>query len=176
VTQSIVFDEISSPIGPLVLCATENGLCHIEFSAFADAEAKLHHWSHKLLGRDRFVRDRSVLSEAVQQLELYFAGKLFRFDLVLDLQGTPFQRRVWLALSKIHYGETQSYKYIGANIGNPKAVRAVGGANNRNPLPIILPCHRVIGANGDMVGYGGGLPIKRFLLDHERHYINNQSV
>lgn len=175
-TQSIVFDEISSPIGPLVLCATENGLCHIEFSAYADAEDKLRHWSLKLLGRDRFERDRSILSEAVHQLELYFAGRLFCFDLVLDLQGTPFQRSVWLALNKIPYGETQSYKYIGENIGNPKAVRAVGGANNRNPLPIILPCHRVIGANGDMVGYGGGLPIKQFLLDHERQYTSKQSV
>jgi methylated-DNA-[protein]-cysteine S-methyltransferase len=108
-----------------------------------------------------------VLRQAIEQLRAYFAGELRDFDLSLDMQGTEFQRRVWLELRNIPYGETRSYSFVANIIGAPKAVRAVGAANGRNPIPIVVPCHRVIGAGGALVGYGGGLPLKRFLLDLE---------
>jgi len=110
------------------------------------------------------------LLQATEQLRAYFAGELRVFDLTLDMQGTEFQKRVWYELLNIPYGETRSYSHIANAIEKPKAVRAVGAANGRNPIPIVVPCHRVIGAGGSLVGYGGGLPLKRFLLDLEgRH-------
>ena len=105
-----------------------------------------------------------VLSEAVRQLHAYAAGLLREFTLPLDMQGTEFQLRVWRALLDIPYGETWSYRDVAARIGVPQAVRAVGAANGANPLPIVVPCHRVIGSNGKLVGYGGGLALKRRLL------------
>ncbi|MGO4882544.1 MAG: methylated-DNA--[protein]-cysteine S-methyltransferase [Bryobacteraceae bacterium] len=110
------------------------------------------------------------LRQAVEQLCAYFAGELRDFDLTLDMQGTQFQKRVWAELLKIPYGETCSYSFIANAIGAPKAVRAVGSANGRNPIPIVVPCHRVIGAGGSLTGYGGGLPLKRFLLDLEARH------
>jgi methylated-DNA-[protein]-cysteine S-methyltransferase len=110
------------------------------------------------------------LREALEQLRAYFAGELRDFDLPLDMQGTGFQKRVWNELCTIAYGETRSYSGIAKAIGAPKAVRAVGAANGRNPIPIVVPCHRVIGADGSLTGYGGGLPLKRFLLDLEARH------
>jgi len=109
-----------------------------------------------------------LLMETERQLRAYFSGDLRRFDLPLDLAGTPFQQRVWEELRKIPYGETRSYLQLACNLGAPAAVRAVGAANGANPVPIIVPCHRVIGASGKLVGYGGGLPLKRRLLALER--------
>jgi methylated-DNA-[protein]-cysteine S-methyltransferase len=108
-----------------------------------------------------------VASEALRQLRAYFAGQLRRFDLPLDMQGTPFQLRVWRELRLIPYGETRSYMQVASAIGAPRAVRAVGAANGANPIPIVVPCHRVIGASGKLVGYGGGLPLKKRLLELE---------
>ena len=108
-----------------------------------------------------------VAVEAVRQLRAYFAGKLRRFDLPLDLQGTEFQLRVWRELETIPFGETRSYSQIATAIGAPRAVRAVGAANGANPIPIVVPCHRVIGAAGSLIGYGGGLPLKKRLLELE---------
>jgi methylated-DNA-[protein]-cysteine S-methyltransferase len=102
-----------------------------------------------------------------EQLDAYFAGELDTFDLDLDPHGTPFQRRVWDALLEIPFGETISYSELARRLGDPKLVRAVGLANGRNPISIVVPCHRVIGADGSLVGYGGGLERKRWLLDHE---------
>ena len=107
---------------------------------------------------------------AIEQLKAYFAGELRDFDLPLDMQGTGFQKRVWAELLNIPYGETCSYRDIAGLLGTPKAVRAVGAANGRNPVPIMVPCHRVIGAGGSLTGYGGGLPLKRFLLDLEARH------
>jgi methylated-DNA-[protein]-cysteine S-methyltransferase len=122
--------------------------------------------------RSVFDPDRSGLppavAAAVEQIDAYFAGALTEFSLPLDPAGTDFQRRVWLALADIPYGETESYGELAARVGNPKACRAVGLANGRNPIPLVLPCHRVIGANGSLTGYGGGLELKQRLLDHER--------
>ena len=109
-----------------------------------------------------------LIKEAAAQLAEYFAGKRFEFDLPLAPVGTEFQRSVWQALQTIPLGETRSYGEIAAQIGNPKACRAVGMANNRNPVVIIIPCHRVIGWNGSLTGYGGGLDVKQFLLNLER--------
>lgn len=109
----------------------------------------------------------AVLVETRRQLEAYFAGTLKVFDLPLDLQGTPFQVRVWRELERIPYGETRSYMQIASALGAEKAVRAVGAANGANPIPIVVPCHRVIGAGGKLVGYGGGLPLKKRLLTLE---------
>jgi len=101
-------------------------------------------------------------------MRAYFAGQLRRFELPLDLAGTEFQKRVWLELTRIPYGETRTYQEMASAIGAPKAVRAVGAANGANPVVIVVPCHRVIGANGKLTGYGGGLPLKRRLLTLER--------
>jgi methylated-DNA-[protein]-cysteine S-methyltransferase len=111
-----------------------------------------------------------LVKEALRQLTAYFEGRLTEFDLPLEMAGTPFQRRVWDALREIPYGETSSYGELAQNIGRPSAVRAVGAANGRNPIAIIVPCHRVIGASGKLVGYGGGLPMKRMLLDLEAEH------
>jgi len=109
----------------------------------------------------------ALMREALEQFRLYFAGELRAFDLPLEMIGTSFQKRVWGALRNIPYGETRSYSQIAGEIGAPRAIRAVGAANGRNPIPIIVPCHRVIGASGKLVGFGGGLDWKRFLLDLE---------
>lgn len=116
-------------------------------------------------------RATTLTNLAANQLQEYFAGKRFAFELPLNPAGTLFQRRVWAALCEIPYGETRSYSDIAAAIGKPSACRAVGGANNKNPLPIVIPCHRVIGANGTLTGYAGGTKIKEFLLDLERRTI-----
>jgi methylated-DNA-[protein]-cysteine S-methyltransferase len=114
--------------------------------------------------------DHPLLFEAARQLCAYFAGNLTQFRLPLDIEGTEFQKRVWSVLETIPYGETRSYGQIAELLKQPSAVRAVGAANGSNPLPIVVPCHRVIGSNGKLVGYGGGLPLKRWLLDFERNH------
>jgi methylated-DNA-[protein]-cysteine S-methyltransferase len=139
----------------LLLTAGVAGIRSIEFAPFAPSAAAPNP-AHPLL------------AEAVRQLHAYFDGRLRRFDLPLDLAGTDFQRRVWLELTRIPYGETRSYSELARAIGAPKAVRAVGAANGANPIPIVVPCHRVIGAHGNLIGYGGGLPLKRRLLSLER--------
>ena len=143
---------VDSPIGPLGLVASGTGLSEVWFD-----------------GRAIPVEgDSSVLAEAARQLDAYFDGELVEFDLPLDLHGTEFQRRCWLALATIPYGQTVSYGEQARRLGlGSDTARAVGAANGRNPLPIVLPCHRVIGADGSLTGFGGGLHVKRFLLEHE---------
>jgi methylated-DNA-[protein]-cysteine S-methyltransferase len=122
--------------------------------------------------RREFDTDRAgepaAVGAALEQIDAYFRGDLKEFSLPLDPAGTEFQRTVWLALADIPFGETESYGELATRVGNPKACRAVGLANGRNPIPLVLPCHRVIGANGSLTGYGGGLELKQRLLDHER--------
>jgi methylated-DNA-[protein]-cysteine S-methyltransferase len=161
------YTMMNSPIGPLLLASTEKGLCFIEFGPERTASQSLLRWSRKALLSLAPVRDDQRNQAVKAQLEEYFAGKRTEFDLPIDLYGTPFQKAVWMELTRIPYGETRSYKEIALAIGAAKAVRAIGGANNRNPIPIIIPCHRVIGSNGALVGYGGGLPIKEYLLGLE---------
>jgi methylated-DNA-[protein]-cysteine S-methyltransferase len=134
--------------------ASENGIRAIDFEPAAAME-----------GGESL--SNPLLREAVEQLQAYMARQLRDFDLPLDMVGTEFQKRVWNALLDIPYGETRSYSFVAQSIGSPKAVRAVGAANGSNPIPIVVPCHRVIGAGGSLTGYGGGLPLKRYLLDLE---------
>ena len=116
-----------------------------------------------------------LLDAAARQIEEYFAGERRQFELALDLVGTPFQRTAWLALAEIPFGETVSYAHQASRIGRPTATRAVGAANGRNPVSIVLPCHRVVGVNGALTGFGGGLGAKRFLLDHETATVSRHS-
>jgi methylated-DNA-[protein]-cysteine S-methyltransferase len=170
----VYFKQTGSPIGGLMLSATEQGLCCIDFDGDSpEALPALERWVERRLGTGHTLQSGGgLLEEAEGQLKEYFAGERNTFKLPLDLRGTPFQLKVWQALQDIPYGQVCSYKHIAEAIGSPKAVRAVGGANNRNPIPVIIPCHRVIGASGDMVGYGGGLPIKHFLLGLEGYRIH----
>lgn len=115
--------------------------------------------------------DRSATQSVCEQLMQYFAGERTKFELELSLVGTDFQKRAWHMLATIPYGETWSYAELARQVDSPKAVRAVGAANGRNPLPIVLPCHRVIGSNGALTGFGGGLPVKQWLLEHEGNVI-----
>ncbi|HGY55610.1 MAG TPA: methylated-DNA--[protein]-cysteine S-methyltransferase [Caldithrix abyssi] len=148
----MVFCIIDSPVGKLRLSADDGAVTSI---LFVDEPVK------------NAATDDALLTEAADQLHAYFEGKLRRFDLPLRAEGTEFQKKVWQALRTIPYGQTASYLDIAKAIGNQKAVRAVGLANGKNPLTIVVPCHRVIGANGKLVGYGGGLWRKEWLLRHE---------
>ncbi len=149
--------QIDSPIGTLTLVATDQGVTRILFEN-EEADAVVA----DLVDHD------PILDAAVIQLEEYFAGERREFDLPLDLDGTDFQRETWLALAKVPYGETMSYGQQAEAIGRPGAFRAVGAANGQNPVPIVLPCHRIVGADGSLTGFAGGLDLKARLLAHEQ--------
>ena len=152
------YRTIESPIGPLLAAGDEEGLRFLLFTRGRDRATPKADWEP----------DRSALKETARQLSAYFTGKLHAFDLLVAPEGTPFQQSVWQQLQRIPYGETISYGELARRLGNPKAVRAVGLANGSNPISIVIPCHRVVGTNGKLVGYGGGLPIKQALLALER--------
>ncbi len=144
------------PIGTIWIAEEDGAISHLVFDK-----------------NDKHIKDFNkietpLIKKAAMQLREYFDGKRKKFDLPISLKGTEFQKKVWEALLTIPAGETRSYKEIAIQIGKPKAARAVGMANNRNPISIIVPCHRVIGHNGDLVGYGGGISIKQYLLDLEK--------
>lgn len=149
---------VPSPYGPLTLVADDGVLCGLYMAG------QRHRPAEETFGP----RDDSLLAAAEDQLEAYFHGELKEFALELRLAGTPFQRSVWSMLRSIPYGETRTYGELAEALGNPAASRAVGLANGRNPVGIIVPCHRVVGADGSLTGYGGGLDRKRRLLDFER--------
>ncbi|MBO8163575.1 MAG: methylated-DNA--[protein]-cysteine S-methyltransferase [Brevibacillus sp.] len=155
---------MESPIGSLLIASTEKGVCLIEFGAGETAMFSLGKWCRRWRFEVKADANADLNRQAIRQLEQYFSGTRQAFELPLDLYGTPFQKKVWLELLKIPYGEVRTYKDIALAIGAARAVRAVGGANNQNPVPIVIPCHRVIGSNGALVGYGGGLSIKEALL------------
>jgi len=142
--------HVDTPVGRLGLVASERGLRRVLWPGEPDAGG-----------------DEAVLAAAAAQLREYFDGTRRTFDLPLDLEGTPFQRRAWLALAEIPYGETRSYGEQARRLGAPRSARAVGAANGANPLPIVLPCHRLVGADGSLTGFGGGLATKRMLLELE---------
>ena len=144
--------------GNLTLVGDESGLCFINFQQGKTPLTVRHEWRY----------DRRIFKPVKEQLYAYFCGDLRTFDLKLTPSGTRFQLKVWESLAEIPYGELTTYSAIAKKIGNPKAVRAVGGANARNPLPIVLPCHRVIGSNGTLTGFGGGLDVKERLIALER--------
>lgn len=148
----------SSPVGPLVLAASAKGLVRLEF------DGRIQSFNPRSI---QLVESRQALAPYLSQLDEYFAGERREFTIPLDLRGTEFQLKCWRALLDIPYGETRSYRDLAQSIGHPQAFRAVGMSNNRNPIAIIVPCHRVIAADGSLCGYGGGLDLKRKLLDLE---------
>ena len=152
--DTLYWHEIDSPVGRLLLAGDGDSLIQLGFQS----------GPRPLRPADSWIEDGTPFRAAVAQLEEYFAGKRRRFELPLAPRGTEFQRQVWRALTEIPYGKTISYGELARRIRNPSASRAVGLANGANPLPIIVPCHRVIGADGSLTGFGGGLPIKRRLL------------
>ena len=151
-----VSKTMKSPVGELTLVASANGLAAILWENDRPGRVKLN-----IVAQDV---DHPVLRETERQLREYFDGQRDRFDLPLDFAGTDFQKSVWAALLTIPFGETRSYGQIAAQIGSPRAVRAVGAANGRNPISIVAPCHRVIGSNGALTGFAGGLEAKETLL------------
>jgi methylated-DNA-[protein]-cysteine S-methyltransferase len=151
-----VYKRVPSPVGSLTLVATDNGLAAILWEHDRPSRVRLN-----IVGEDN---SHPVLVETAHQLEEYFAGRRKQFELRLDPSGTPFQRTVWRALMTIPFGETRSYAQIAKQIGHPRAARAVGAANGRNPLSIVAPCHRVVGSTGALTGFAGGLDVKARLL------------
>lgn len=154
------YKTVPFPIGPVTVMEEGGHIIYIGFTADVGKAVK---------------KETPVIRETFRQLSDYFDGDVKTFDIPLKLQGTPFQLKTWAALQTIPYGKTCSYGEIAKQIGNPKASRAVGMANHNNPVSIVVPCHRVIGANGSLVGYGGGLPIKKQLLELENHYSRNHN-
>jgi methylated-DNA-[protein]-cysteine S-methyltransferase len=161
-TSSLKYTTMDTPIGPLTVAGDERGIRLVQFVNGRRPRTPPEDWT----------QDKKPFGEVVRQLRLYFAGELTDFDLPLVLDGTEFQLLVWRNLQKIPYGETVSYGQLAKRIGSPDAARAVGLANGSNPIPIIIPCHRVIGSNGDLTGFGGGLPIKKKLLALESRQLS----
>jgi methylated-DNA-[protein]-cysteine S-methyltransferase len=153
------FDELDSPVGPLFVAATERGLARISYFPDGMEEQIARTFGVRVL--------RSPLDGVRRELDEYFEGTRHTFDLALDLRVAPFYADVLRELAQVPYGHTDTYGALAKRAGRPKAARAVGTVMNRNPIPIVLPCHRIIGANGALTGYAGGLDVKRFLLDLE---------
>ena len=160
-SEDVTYTYMDSLVGPILLARVDEGLTHILF----------HNSKYPAKIREHWRRDEVPLRDAVDQLRAYFAGNRVVFDLPLAPAGTPFQKKVWAGLCEIPCGDTRSYGELAASIGFPDASRAVGAANGRNPIAIVVPCHRVIGANGTLTGYAGGLHIKKALLEHEARMI-----
>jgi O-6-methylguanine DNA methyltransferase len=160
--MSLYYATMDSPFGPLVLVATPTGLCRVALPG--EGRAALEEWLARWIGPEPLEENPAALAAAVAQLREYFSRLRREFDLPLDLRGTPFQQQVWEELRKVPYGQTVSYGELARRVGRPAAARAVGQAVGANPVPIIIPCHRVVGADGSLVGYGGGLEVKSALL------------
>jgi methylated-DNA-[protein]-cysteine S-methyltransferase len=158
--QRVYYDFLDAPFGRLLLVLDGQGLRRVHFER----------GRHPLEIDPEWERGPGALHEARVQLKAYFDGRLREFDLPMAPQGTEFQQQVWLELLRIPYGATATYGEIARRVGDPQAMRAVGAANGQNPLAIVVPCHRVVGSNGSLTGYGGGLPVKRFLLDLEQRH------
>ncbi|HEY2395434.1 MAG TPA: methylated-DNA--[protein]-cysteine S-methyltransferase [Rudaea sp.] len=158
--SQVIYDYFDSAVGKLLLAAEDGALRYIGFEL----------GRHPIWIGDDWRRDASAFAVARAQLAAYFAGELTEFDLPLAPRGSEFQLGVWQQLQRIPYGVTISYGELARRVGDPSAARAVGAANGRNPLPIVVPCHRVIGADGSLTGFGGGIATKKFLLDHEQKY------
>jgi len=165
--DKVYYTSFDSPfLKKVFVASTEKGVCMVDFltseKVFLNELRK--RFRREIVRNDR--KNKAVLS----QLKKYLQGKLKRFDCTLDFRGTPFEKKVWSKLAKIPYGQTRSYKEIGQAIGYPKAFRAVGNANAKNPLPLIIPCHRVIESNGGLGGFGHGIKVKKQLLDFEKSH------
>ena len=159
--MTVHYSVFASPLGDIWVGGDEAGISHINFPTQRAMERGPHR------DHEKWQRDDGLFQEALHQLGAYFGGELTAFELELNPQGTEFQKNVWQALLQVPFGEICSYSDIARGIGKPKAVRAVGAANGRNPIPIVIPCHRVIGADGSLTGYGGGLWRKQRLIEIE---------
>ena len=160
----VAYDLAGSPVGPLLVAATEEGVCRVSFDT--DPEAEIEALARRFGAR--VLRSPRPLAAVRRELDEYFEGQRREFDVRVDLRAAgAFQQLVLEELARVPYGDTSTYGGLAARIGSPRAARAVGGALNRNPVPIVLPCHRVVGAGGSLVGYGGGLERKRALLELE---------
>jgi O-6-methylguanine DNA methyltransferase len=166
--ETLCYSTVDSPVGNLALIVSERGLTAIEF----------HGWTPPSDSRRKisYVHDETRTKPCAHELAAYFRGELREFTVALDLRGTEFQLQCWRALLDIPYGQTRSYAEIARAVGRPTAFRAVGMANHSNPIPIIVPCHRVLAANGTLCGYGGGLDVKRTLLELEGAWPKGQQV
>ena len=167
--EKIKYIKIKSPAGFMFIAVSKKGLCKISISGKTDKKEEFFCWLKKFYPKAELEKVEEEDLPAIKEIREYFKGELKSFTTPLDLKGTEFQLKVWNALQKIPYGEKRTYKEVAEITGNPKASRAVGGANRRNPVPLIIPCHRVIGADGTMKGYGGKecIPVKEFLLKLE---------
>lgn len=158
--------SLGSPVGPVRVLATDKGVAYVGFGT--ERPERIARWMQGRLGEAQRVETLPPLEAAIAQLGAYFQGELRSFDVPLDAQGTPFQEAVWAALRRIPHGQTRTYGDIAREVGAPGSVRAVGAANGANPIGIIVPCHRVIGADGSLTGYAGGMAVKARLLALER--------
>ena len=158
-----------TPVGVLTLVASDRGLRAVLWPKVTPQQARIN-------PRPRRDPDQPILRKTVEQLDEYFAGSRTSFDVPLDLEGTRFQLAAWRSLAEIPFGSTTTYGQQAAALGIPTAARAVGAANGANPVCIVLPCHRVIGADGSLTGFGGGLPVKQWLLDHEAQVLTTRTI
>ncbi len=156
-SKNLYYTHVETPVGRLLLAGDGDVLHYLSFPSGKMAFGPQQTWTE----------NKGAFRNARQQLEAYFAGELTRFDIPIHLAGTEFQNRTWRTLATIPFGQTRTYGWLAKAVGSPGASRAVGAANGVNPIPIILPCHRIIGANGALTGFGGGLPTKQFLLQLE---------
>ena len=163
INKYIFYSSIKSPIGEIIITAEEQGIRSIYSPTHETLIAQ----------NDKYKRDVAKLCDAADQLRAYFAGELQEFSLTLNPQGTPFFKHVWKQLELIPYGTTISYGELAKKIGKPTASRAVGMANGRNPISFVIPCHRVIGQDGSLTGYGGGLKLKRWLIEFEKNHLDS---
>lgn len=166
-TANKYFVEFESPVGTLIVCSDQKALTHISWSASSQG---------RHLKKTHRVQSTPVLKNVVRQLQQYFSGQRRSFELPLNPQGTEFQKKAWKALGQIPCGEVWSYKQQAQSIGKPSAARAVGSANRKNPIAIVVPCHRVIGTSRRLTGYNGGLSKKKLLLNLEGHRLNDDRV
>jgi len=168
VSPVIYYTRFCTLIGSMWIASTERGICHLSLPD-VPAEA-FFTWLNKTFSGDSFVESVQTNEHAIAELHAYLAGQLFSFSVPLDMYGTEFQRAVWRAVARIPYGETRAYADIAREVGRPNACRAVGAANGANPLPLLVPCHRVLGKDGSLTGYGGGLSLKAWLLNMEQEH------
>ena len=159
------YSRLLTPVGELILTASDAALTGVYFPTSRRGKPPTHHasWTES----QDHTPSGTLLARTAAQLTEYFAGQRTTFDVPLEALGSPFEHRVWNALRTIPYGTTTSYGELARRLGDPKGSRAIGTANGKNPIPIIVPCHRVVGANGELTGFGGGLDTKRWLLEHE---------
>jgi len=171
--MNFYYDELKTPLGPMTILMKENSVVRLDWGKAPELKSFRETWLNKHYPNKDFSVKPAHLEQEKERLQNYFFGKNELTDLELKLVGTPFQKKVWTCLYQtVAYGKTVTYKQLAVAVGNEKAVRAVGGAVNKNPLTLIVPCHRVIGSDGKLVGYNGGIDKKKYLLQHEQDVFN----